>query len=40
MCSELIFIYMLLLPEGQTGEALESSKINALSVIGEHWIEK
>jgi len=25
-CSILIFIYMLLLPEGQTGEAWESSK--------------
>jgi hypothetical protein len=31
---------MLLLPEGQTGEAWEPSKNNALPAIGKHCIEK
>jgi hypothetical protein len=40
-CSVLIFIYMLLLPEGQTGEAWEPfEKQSSFSEIGEHWIEK
>jgi hypothetical protein len=30
----------LLLPEGQTGEALEPSRSSALLEIGEYWIEK
>jgi hypothetical protein len=30
---------MLLLPAGQRGEAWELSKSNALSDVGEHWIE-
>jgi hypothetical protein len=30
----------LFLREGQTGEAREPSKRNALSQIGQHWIEK
>jgi len=34
--SELIFIYMLILPEEQTGEAWEPYKSNGLSEIGEH----
>ena len=36
----LIFIYILLLLEGQTDEAWEPSKSSAVSEIGEHWIEK
>ena len=36
--STFIFIYMLLLPR-QTGEVWKPSK-NALSEVGEHWIEK
>jgi hypothetical protein len=37
----LIFIYMLLLPEGQTGEAWEPSEESGdLSEFGERWIEK
>jgi hypothetical protein len=35
----LIFIYMLLLPEGQTSEVWEPSKSSALSEIGGHWTE-
>jgi hypothetical protein len=31
---------MLLLPEGQTGEAWESSKSNVVWETGEHWLEK
>jgi hypothetical protein len=31
---------MLLLPEGQTGEAWESFRSNALSQIGVRWTEK
>ena len=38
--SELIFIYMLILPEEQTGEAWEPYKSNGLSEIGEHWAEE
>jgi hypothetical protein len=34
-----VFVYMLLLPESQTGETWASSKISALSEIGEHWAE-
>jgi hypothetical protein len=34
-CSRLIFIYMLLSPEGQTGKAWEPRKTNALPEIGE-----
>jgi hypothetical protein len=33
-------IFSLLLPEGQTGKALEPSKSNAFLEIGGHWIEK
>jgi hypothetical protein len=36
-CSILIFIYTLLLPEGQTGEAWEASKKQCSF---ERWIEK
>jgi hypothetical protein len=39
-CSILIFIYMLLLPKGQTGEAWQPSKSIADSGIREHWVEK
>jgi hypothetical protein len=39
-CSMLIFIYKVLLPEGQTVEAWEPSKNNGLSEIREHWIQK
>ena len=39
-CSKVIFIYMLLLPEGQTVEAWESSKSNALSEIGKRGTRK
>jgi hypothetical protein len=35
-----LFIYMLLLPEGQTGEGWERSKSNTLPEIGEYWTEK
>jgi hypothetical protein len=35
-----IFIYMLLLPEGQMDEAWKPSKNNAPSDIRDHWIEK
>jgi hypothetical protein len=31
---------MLLLPAGQIGEVSEASKSNAVSEIGERWIEK
>jgi hypothetical protein len=34
-----VFIYTLFLPEGQTGEAWEPSKNNAVSEIWEDWIE-
>jgi len=34
------FIYELLLPEKQTGEAWETFKSSALSEMEEHWIEK
>jgi hypothetical protein len=39
-CSILIFIYMLLLPGRQTGEAWEPSKkqCSAFAEIAEHWI--
>jgi hypothetical protein len=37
----LIFIYMLHLPEGQTGEAWKPpKKSNALSEMGELWLEQ
>jgi len=39
-CSILILIFMLALPEGQTDEAWEPAKRNALSEIGQHRIEK
>jgi hypothetical protein len=39
-CSTLIFSYMLLLPEGQAGEAWEPSESDALQDIGEQWTEK
>ena len=39
-CSILIFIYMLLLPKGQTGGAWALSKGIALSGIREHWVEE
>jgi hypothetical protein len=35
-----IFICILLLLEGQTDEAWDSSKSSAVSEIGGHWIEK
>jgi hypothetical protein len=35
-----LFIYTLLLSEGQTGEAWERSEKQSYSEIGEHWIEK
>ena len=38
--STLIFIYMLFLPEGQTGETWEPSKRTALTEIAERWVEK
>ena len=38
-CYILIFIYMLLLQEGQTGDAWGLPESNALSEIGGHWIE-
>jgi len=38
-CSILIFIYTLLLQEGQRGEAWEPYKSNVLSAIGENWVE-
>jgi hypothetical protein len=38
-CSTLVFIYMLLLPEGRTGEAWEPSKSNVVTEIGEYWSE-
>jgi len=31
---------MLLLPNGQTGEAWEPAKSNLLAERGQHWIEK
>jgi len=36
----LIFIYMLLLPEGQMSESRLSAKHNVISAIGEHWIDR
>lgn len=36
----LIFIFMLLLRERQMDEAWEPLEINAVSEVGEHWIEK
>jgi hypothetical protein len=38
-CSILIFIYVLLLPEGQTSEAWGPSKSSAHSEIAAHWID-
>jgi hypothetical protein len=35
-CPTFIFIYMLLLPEGQTDEGWGLSKHNAVSQLGEH----
>jgi hypothetical protein len=35
-CFILIFIYMLLVPEGETGEAWEPSKNSTLPEIREH----
>jgi hypothetical protein len=35
-----LFIYMLLLPDGQKGEFWEPPKSNALSEIGKHWTKK
>jgi hypothetical protein len=35
-----ILIYTLLLPEGQTGQAWAPFRSNALSEIGEFWIER
>jgi len=36
-----VFISALLLPEGRTGDAWEYlPQNNALSEIGEHWVEK
>ena len=37
-CPTFIFIYMLLLPEGQTDEGWELPKRNALSELGEHRV--
>jgi len=34
------FIYTMLLPEGQTGEAWEPSKMHHFSEIGDHWTEQ
>jgi hypothetical protein len=39
-CYLLIFIYLLLFSEGQTGEIWEPYKCTALSEIGQHWVEK
>jgi hypothetical protein len=39
-CSILIFIYMLLLPEGQMGEIWEPDKNVTVPEIGEHWVGK
>ena len=39
-CSKLIFIYMLLLSEGQTGEAYQITESNAVFGIDKHWTEK
>jgi len=36
-CPMLVFIYMLLLPAGQTGECWEPREKNAVSKIGEHY---
>jgi hypothetical protein len=36
----LFFIHMFVLAEGQTGEAWEPSESNALTEIGENWVEK
>ena len=38
-CSIFVFTCMLLIP-GQTGEAWEPSKSNALPKIRKHWIEE
>jgi len=38
--SKLIFIYMLILLEEQTGEAWEPSKSYGLSEIGKHGMEE
>jgi len=39
-CCVLFFIWLLLLPEGQTNDAWELSKSNAVLEIGECWISK
>jgi hypothetical protein len=39
-CFTVVFIYLLLLLEGQTGEAWGHSKNNGVSEIDERWIGK
>ena len=39
-CSVFIFIHVLLLPEGQTCEARETSEQECWAEVGKKWIEK